>query len=104
MGIAKRRGNQALEMEKHEAVLAKKREALNAIRDGDVSSLVPDAHAIQRGPVRPLPEGRRKKVKVKLTEEEKTMKEVEDDEDDGGGQGKKKNKKKKKKKEDKEHK
>jgi len=93
--IAKRRGNQLLEMKKEEEALMKKRDAENAIRNGDVSELIPDAHTIIRGPPRPLPAGRRKKKKApKLTEEEKTLKELNEEEDDENGRHKQKHKSK----------
>ena len=99
MGIAKRRGNQVYELGKKEAELAEHKAHMDAVRGGDVSSLLPDAHAIQRGPVRPLAAGR-KKPKKKTKEELEAEEAEKDMTEDGGGDGKhmKKHKKKKKKK------
>jgi len=68
--IAKRRGNIAAEMARAEEALKKKKDIEDAIKGGDVSQLLPDTHAVIRGPIRPLPEGRKKKHRHKHTDEE----------------------------------
>jgi tetratricopeptide (TPR) repeat protein len=97
MGIAKRRGNQAYELAKKEAELADQKAHMDAVRGGDVSSLLPNAHAIQRGPVRPLPAGRKPKKKTKEElEAEEAEREMTEDTDQGSESKRKKKHKKEK--------
>ena len=95
--IAKRRGDQLYEMKKAEEKLMEKKKHEDAIRQGDVSSLLPDTHAIIRGPVRPLPEGRRKKKEKKVVEDDGAHALDEDDDEAHGKEKHKKHKKHKKK-------